>query len=177
MPNMWKCCAGLMLLLATACATGERPGAVLRRDFPSVEIQRLGGYDSLYAGSSDRAALDALHRTVQAGIPKDKIEKVTLRSRVRGGKAGTHELWLRIAGCDKLVYMGANFNGRVVAVEDEGGCLKPTAEILASVRRFSFAPDRALIPTWTKIWRTSFARRLTRPRVRGVTIPVRPSMP
>ncbi len=127
MTKIWKCCAGLMLLLATACATEERPGVVLRRDFPSVEIQRLGGHDFLYADSCDRAALDALHRTVQAGIPKDKIEKVILRSRVRGGRAGSHELWLRIAGCDKLVYMGANFNGRVVAVQDKGGCLKPTA--------------------------------------------------
>ena len=127
MTKMWKCCAGLMLLLATACTTGERPGAALRRDFPSVEIQRLGGHDFLYADSSDRAALDALHRTVQAGIPKDKIEKVILRSRVRGGMAGSHELWLRIAGCDKLVYMGANFNGRVVAVQDRGGCLKSSA--------------------------------------------------
>jgi hypothetical protein len=127
MTKMWKCCAGLMLLLATACATEERPGVVLRRDFPSVEIQRLGGYDSLHADSSDRAVLDALYRTVQAGVPKENIEHVSLRSRVRGGKAGTHELWLRITGCDKLVYMGANFNGRVVAVQDKGGCLKPTA--------------------------------------------------
>ncbi len=127
MTKMWKCCAGMMLLLATACATGERPGAVLRRDFPSVEIQRLAGHDFLYADFSDRAVLDALHRTVQAGIPKDKIKKVILRSRFRGGGAGSHELWLRIADCDKLVYMGANFNGRVVAVQDKGGCLKPTA--------------------------------------------------
>ena len=127
MTKMWKCCAWLMLLFATACATGERPGTVLRRDFPSVEIQRLGGHDFLYADSSDRAVLDALHRTMQAGVPKDKIEKVILRSRVRGGRAGSHELWLRIAGCDKLVYMGANFNGRVVAVQDRGDCLKLAA--------------------------------------------------
>ncbi len=127
MTNMWKCCAWLMLLFATACAMGERPGTVLRRDFPSVEIQRLGGYDSLHADSSDRAVLDALHRTVQAGVPKENIEHVSLRSRVRGGKAGTHELWLRIAGCDKQVYMGANLHGRVVTVQDKGGCLKPAA--------------------------------------------------
>ncbi len=127
MTKLWKCCAGLMLLLATACATGERPGAVLRRDFPSVEIQRLGGHDFLYADSSDRAVLNALHRAVQAGIPKDKIEKVILKSRGRGGTAISHDLWLRIAGCDKLVYMRANFNSRVVAVQDKGGCLKPTA--------------------------------------------------
>ncbi len=44
-------------------------------------------------------------------------------------------------------------------------------------RGFSFAQGRALIAAWTKIWRISFARRLTRPRLRGVTIPVRPSMP
>ncbi len=126
---MWQRGAGLisLLLLATACVTGERPGAVLRRDFPAVAIQRLGAHEYLYADFGDRAVLNALHRTVQAGIPKDKIEKVILRSRVRGGKAGSHELWLRIASCDKLVYMGANFNGRVRAVQDQGGCLKPAA--------------------------------------------------
>ncbi len=78
MPNMWKCCAGLMLLLATACATEERPGVVLRRDFPSVEIQRLGAHNILYADFGDRAVLNALHRLVQAGVPKENIEHVSL---------------------------------------------------------------------------------------------------
>ncbi len=128
--QMWKRGAGLLiplLLLATACVAGEPPGAVLRRDFPAVAIDRIGAHDFLFADFGDRAVLNALHRIVQVGVPKENIEHVSLRSRVRGGKAGTHELWLRIAGCDKPVYMGANFNGRVVAVQDEGGCLKPTA--------------------------------------------------
>ena len=144
MTQMWKCCAGLMLLLATACATGEGPGAMLRRDFPAVAIQRLGAHDFLYADFGDRAVLDALHRTVQSGVPKDKIEKVVLtaeygrrraisgRRRAISGRSGrsrpgAYDLWLRIAGCDKMIYMRANFNGRVVAVRDSGGCLKPTA--------------------------------------------------
>ena len=135
MTKMWKCCAGLMLLLATACATGERPGAVLRRDFPSVEIQRIGGHDSLYADFGDRAVLNALHRLVQAGVPKENIEHVALtaesgRRRAISGRFGrsrpsSYDLWLRIADCDKLFHMRANFNGRVVTVRDRGGCLKP----------------------------------------------------
>ena len=138
MAEMWKRGAGLilLLLLATACATGERPGAVLRRDFPAVVIQRLGAFDFLYDDFSDRAVLNALHRTLQAGVPKDQIEKVILTasygrlgaiSREPDGRPDAYNLWLRIAGCDKLVYMGANFNGRVRAVQDKGGCLKPAA--------------------------------------------------
>ncbi len=133
MTKMWKCCAGLMLLLATACATEERPGAMLRRDFPAVAIQRLGAHEFFYADFGDRAVLDALHRLVQAGVPKENIEHVSLtafHSRFRvvsGDRPDSYDLWLRIADCDKLFYMGANFNGRVVTVRDRGDCLKTTA--------------------------------------------------
>ena len=136
MTEMWKRCAGLMLLLATACTTGERPGAVLRRDFPAVAIQRLGAHEYFYADYGDRAVLYALHRTMQAGVPKDKIEHVSLTAsygspfsffREPDGRPSAYDLWLRIAACDKLVYMRANFNGRVVAVQDRGGCLKSSA--------------------------------------------------
>lgn len=139
MNEMWKRGAGLivLLLLATACVAGERPGAVLRRDFPAVAVQRLGAYEFRYDDLSDRAVLNALHRTLQAGVPKDQIEKVILTAfygrpgaifREPDGPPDSYDLWLRIAGCDKLVYMGANFNGRVVAVRDRGGCLKPATE-------------------------------------------------
>ncbi|MHA1152895.1 MAG: hypothetical protein ACTSQ7_09575 [Alphaproteobacteria bacterium] len=137
MSGMWKRCAGLMLLLplATACvAVGERPGDVLRRDFPAVAIRHLGAHDFLHVDFSDRAVLNALHRTMEAGVAKDRIEKVTLTasygrlgatSGKSGGRPNSYDLWLRIADCDKLVFMGANFNGRVRAIQDKGGCLKP----------------------------------------------------
>ncbi len=132
---MWKRRAGLivLLLLATACVAGERPGAVLRRDFPAVAIQPLGAFEILYADFSDRAVLNALQHTLRAGVAKDKIEKVILTafhgragaiSREPDGRPEAYDLWLRIAGCDKLVYMGANFNGRIRAVRDNGGCLR-----------------------------------------------------
>ena len=126
---------GGMLLLATAC---ERPETV---DISGhmVSVQRLGVHDIVYANFGDRAVLGALHRTVQAGVPKDKIEKVMLtatygRRRAISGRSGrrrpgAYELWLRIADCDKLVYMRANFNGRVLTVQDKGGCLKPAAGV------------------------------------------------
>ena len=137
MDEMWIRRSGLMLLLlllATACVTRERPGAVLHRDFPAVAIQRLGAYEVFYDDYSNRAVLNALHRTLRAGVPKDHIEKVTLTafygrpgwmSREPDGRPDAYDLWLRITGCDKLVYMGTNFNGRVRAVQDKGGCLKP----------------------------------------------------
>jgi hypothetical protein len=137
MDEMWKRRSGLMfllLLLATACVTRERPGAVLHRDFPAVAIQRLGAFEVFYDDYSNRAVLNALHRTLRAGVPKDHIEKVTLTasygrpgwmSREPDGRPDAYDLWLRITGCDKLVYMRANFNGRVQAVHDRSGCLKP----------------------------------------------------
>ncbi len=128
---------GGLMLLVTACVTGERPEAMLRREFPSVVIQRLGAHDILYADFGDRAVLNALHRLVQAGVPKENIEHVALtaesgRHRAISGRFGrsrpdSYDLWLRISDCDKLFYMRANFNGRVVTVRDRGGCLKPTA--------------------------------------------------
>ncbi len=136
MTEYWKRCAVLMMLLATACTTGERPEAVLRRDFPAVAIQRLGAHEYFYADYGDRAVLYALHRTMQAGVPKDNIEKVVLTASYGppisifhepDGRPGAYDLWLRITYCDKLVYMGANFNGRVIAVRDRGGCLKSSA--------------------------------------------------
>ncbi len=137
MTEMWKRCAGLILLLATACTTGERPGAVLRRDFPAVAIQRLGAHEYIYADYGDRAVLNALHRLVQAGVPRENIEHVALtaesgRRRAISGRFGrsrpdAYDLWLRISDCDKLFYMRANFNGRVVTVRDRGDCLKTAA--------------------------------------------------
>ncbi len=135
---MWNRCAGLslLLLLATACVAGERPGAVLRRDFPAVAIKRIGEHDMVFADLGDRAVLGALHRSLQAGVPKDKIEKVILSTvagrrgmafHVPGGGPDAYDLWLRIAGCEKQVYMRASFTGRVLAVHDPGGCLKSAA--------------------------------------------------
>ena len=126
------------MLLTTGCVAGarpgaERPGAVLRRDFPAVAIQRLGAHEYLYIDFSDRAVLEALHRSLRAGIPKDRIERVTLTASYGGlgaissepdGRPDSYELWLRIAGCERLVYMAANFNGRVVTVSDESGCFQ-----------------------------------------------------
>ena len=138
MDEMWKRGAGLilLLLLATACVAGERTEVVLRRDFPAVAIDRIGAHEFLYAEFGDRAVLNALHHTLQAGVPKDKIEEVILSTvygrrgaifREPGGWPDAYDLWLRIAGCDKLVYMVANFNGRVLVVHDKSGCLKQAA--------------------------------------------------
>ncbi len=137
---MWNARAGLLLLLllATGCVAGarpggERPGAVLRRDFPAVAIKRLGAHEYLYIDFGDRAILNALHRSLRAGVPKDSIERVTLTAyyggvgriiRAPDGRPDSYDLWLRIAGCERLVYMAANFNGRVVTVSDESGCLQ-----------------------------------------------------
>jgi hypothetical protein len=144
MNEMWNARTGLLLLLlATGCVPGgqsgaarpggERPGAVLRRDFPAVAIQRLGAYEHFYIDFGDRAILEALHRSLRAGVPKDSIERVTLTAyyggigriiRAPDGRPDSYDLWLRIAGCERLVYMAANFNGRVVTVSDESGCLQ-----------------------------------------------------
>ncbi len=137
--QMWKRGAGLLiplLLLATACVAGERPGAALRRDFPAVAIDRIGARDFRFADFGDRAVLDALHRILRAGVPKDKIEEVILSTaygrpgkifRAPDGRPDAYDLWLRIAGCDSQVYMRAHFNGRVLAVHDKSGCLKQAA--------------------------------------------------
>ncbi len=138
MDEMWKCCAGLilLLLLATACVAGERPGAVLRRDFPAVAIDRIGAQDFLFADFGDRAVLDALHHILRAGVPKDSIEDVILSTaygrpgmifREPDGRPDAYDLWLRIAGCDKQVYMRAHFTGRLLAIHDGSGCLNQAA--------------------------------------------------
>ena len=128
MTQMWKCCAGLMLLLVTACVTFQQPKTVDIGGH-AVSVQRLGVHEFRDADFGDRAVLDALHRAVQAGVPKENIEHVSLTTshgRNDGGRP-SFDLWLRIAGCDQRVFMRANNHGRVVTVQDRGGCLKPAA--------------------------------------------------
>ena len=135
---MWNRRAGLiLLLLAAACETAaERPGAVLRREYPAVAVQRLGAYEEFYADYSDRAVLNALYRILRIGIAKDRIEKVVLTAHYGppfsvfhepDGRPDAYHLWLRISGCDRQIYMAANFNSRVVSVSDKSGCLKQAA--------------------------------------------------
>ncbi len=58
---MWTHRAALALaLLLTACQAAERPDLALRRDFGSVEVNRIGDFHPAYADYEDIAVLDAL---------------------------------------------------------------------------------------------------------------------
>ncbi len=48
-------------------------------------------------------------------------------ARLPHGMPSYYEVWLRVAGCDPLIYMKASFTGRLFSVRDKGGCLKPGA--------------------------------------------------
>jgi hypothetical protein len=106
----------------------DRPDVALRRDFPAVEINRIGDSQLFHADYEDIALLNAFHHVLRAGMPKEAIEQATVAPAYRLGIAPLprpqYELWLRIAGCKSLIYMKANFNGRLFSVHDKGGCLK-----------------------------------------------------
>ena len=38
-----------------------------------------------------------------------------------------YDIWVRIEGCPSPVHMKTNFSGRIVAVNDAGGCLTGAA--------------------------------------------------
>jgi len=48
-------------------------------------------------------------------------------ARLPHGMPNYYEVWLRVAGCDPLIYMKASFTGRLFSVRDKGGCLKIAA--------------------------------------------------
>ncbi len=50
---------------------------------------------------------------------KPVLQRIVERHLCDGGL-----VWLRVAGCDPLVYMKASFTGRLFSVRDKGGCLK-----------------------------------------------------
>ncbi len=136
---MWNPRIALSLaLLLAACQAAERPDVALRRDFGAVEVNRIGDFHPAYADYEDIAVLNALHLAVRRGVPKEALEVATVAPSGPGGHGGApaqlpqgmpnyYEVWLRVAGCDPLVYMKASFTGRVFSVRDKGGCLKPGA--------------------------------------------------
>ncbi len=136
---MWTHRAALPLaLLLVACQADGRPDVALRRDFAGVEINRIGDFHLTYADYEDIAVFNALHLALRRGVPKEALEVATVAPSGLGSHGGGvaqlphgmpnyYEVWLRIAGCDSLVYMKANAHGRVFSVRDKGGCLKPGA--------------------------------------------------
>ena len=116
------------LCLLAACQVADRPDVLLRRDFHEVEINRIGDSHPVYADYEDIALLNAFYHVLRAGMPKEVIEQATVAPVYKIGIAPLsrpqYELWLRIAGCESLIYMKANFNGRLFSVHDKGGCLK-----------------------------------------------------
>lgn len=134
---MWnQRAAFLFALLLGACQVAERPHVVLRREFGSVEVNQIGDFQPTYADYGDIAVLNALRLALRRGVPKEALEVATVAP-VHGvgvarlpepqGYPNSYEIWLRIAGCDPLVYMRASFSGRLFSVRDKGGCLKSAA--------------------------------------------------
>ena len=119
------------LSLLAACQVADRPDVLLRRDFPEVEISRIGDSRAVSADYEDIALLNAFHHVLRAGMPKEAIEQATVASVYKLGitplPGPQYEIWLRIAGCESLIYMKANFSGRLFSIHDKGGCLKGAA--------------------------------------------------
>ncbi len=136
---MWNPRIALSLaLLLAACQAAERPDVALRRDFGAVEVNRIGDFHPAYADYEDIAVLNALHLAVRRGVPKAALEVATVAPSGLGGHGGGgarlpqgmpnhYEVWVRVAGCDPLIYMKASFTGRLFSIRDKGGCLKPGA--------------------------------------------------
>ncbi len=99
-----------------------------------------------YADYEDIAVLNALHLALRRGVPKEALEVATVAPSGLGGHDGGgvarlphgmpnyYEVWLRVAGCDSLIYMKASFTGRLFSVRDKGGCLKPGAASKSEVQ-------------------------------------------
>jgi hypothetical protein len=142
---MWyRRLALLLALLLAACQAAERPEVALRREFATVEVNRIGDFHPAYADYEDIALLNALQLALRRGVPKQALEVATVAPSSLGGPSGGvarlphgmpnyYEVWLRVAGCDSLVYMKASFTGRLFSVRDKGGCLKSAAAPEAKV--------------------------------------------
>ena len=132
----------LLALLTAACqATGERPAVRLYQDYPQTEIRHLGGYDDPRYGDYGYNALrNGFDYLVSKGIDNAAIERASVQARFRlalprfrlahrTNQPIYYELWVKIEGCPNRVFMRTSFTGRLLTVDDAGGCLKDTASV------------------------------------------------
>jgi len=128
----WSLVAVLLALFTAACqTTGERPSARLYQDYPRTEIRHLGDYDDLrfkeYRYIALRNGFDYL---VSKGVDNAAIERASVQSMfglVLGNQPIYYELWVKIEGCPSRVFMRTSFTGRLLTVQDAGGCLEDAA--------------------------------------------------
>ena len=126
-------------LIVTGCQVqGERPSTRLYQTYPGTEIRQLGGYSGSHGYDGSVALLNGLGYLVGHGVQRSAIEAASINgswSLRRGlfggdfdhGRPLYYDIWVTIEGCPDRVHMKANFRGRLIAVNDKGGCLKGAA--------------------------------------------------
>ncbi len=132
----WSLVAVLLALLTAACqATGERPSVRLYQDYPRTEIRYLGGYDDPRFNDNSYIALrNGFDYIVSKGVHHAAIERASVQTKFRVLHHGLlanlpiyHDVWVKIEGCPSSVFMRTSFTGRLITVQDPGGCLEDTA--------------------------------------------------
>jgi hypothetical protein len=101
----------------------------LRRRFDAIRRSELQRLDFKLTGlnPTERGRVEEVTRLIVEKLliePTEQLKALPRINREPDGRPDSYDLWLRIAGCERLVYMSANFNGRVVTVSDESGCLQ-----------------------------------------------------
>ncbi len=129
----------LLALLTAACqATGERPSVRLYQDYPRTEIRHLGDYDDMRFNDYRYIALrNGFDYLVSKGVDNAAIERASVQTKFRlvhrtflANQPIYYDLWVKIDGCPSRVFMRTSFTGRLLTVQDAGGCLKDTASVL-----------------------------------------------
>ena len=148
LPNTREFLVALVVaLVVTGCQVqGERPSTRLYQIYPGTEIRQLGGYGGSHGHDGSVALLNGLGYLVGHGVQRSAIESASINgswSLRRGLFAVGHrglfggdfdhsrplyyDIWVKIEGCPDRVHMKANFRGRLIAVNDKGGCLTGAA--------------------------------------------------
>ena len=128
--------AVLLALLTAACqATGERPSVRLYQDYPQSEIRHLGDYDDPRFNDNSYIALrNGFDYLVSKGVDNAAIERASVQTvfglghhTLLASQPIYYDLWVKIEGCPSRVFMRTSFTGRLLTVQDAGGCLEDTA--------------------------------------------------
>ena len=132
----WSLVAVLLSLFTAACqATGERPSVRLYQDYPRTEIRHLGDYDdSRFNDYSYIALRNGFDYLVSKGVDNAAIERASVQTMyglvhhtLLANQPAYYDLWVKIEGCPSRVFMRTTFTGRLITVQDAGGCLEDTA--------------------------------------------------
>jgi len=93
-----------------------------------LPIKFIGPYQSGYADTAERALTSAVTEVTDQGISLGQIERITITpagipQEDKPLNLPPFRIWVTVEGCEEAIYFRVSPTGRIIAMNDEGGCL------------------------------------------------------